>query len=275
METVGGLLRRWRHGRRLSQLDLAIAADVSARYVSLVETGKSRPSAGMVLRLASHLDVPLRDRNRLLVAAGFAPRYRERPLDGPDMTAAREAVARILRAHEPYPALVVDGHWNILMHNAPVAFFFAEADPALLGPPANMIRLSLSPHGLGDRIVNFAEVRALFGARLARQAAATGDPVLAALHEEFFPGPEPATSPPGPETEVATPMVFDFRGREVRLFSTITTFGTARDITLDEISIESYYPADPGSAAALRDIAAEYTGDLKAPRTALSGNRPS
>jgi len=254
VETVGGLLREWRHTRRLSQLDLAITADVSARYVSLVETGKSRPSADMVLRLAAHLDVPLRHRNRLLVAAGFAPRYRQRPLDEPDMAAVRDAVARILRAHEPYPALVVDGHWNILMHNTPVELFFADVDPALLTPPVNMVRLGLSPQGLADRIVNLAEVRALFRARLSRQAAKTGDPAVAALYEEFFPEPEGPV--PGLGSEVATPMVFHFQGSEVRLFSTITTFGTPQDITLDEISIESYYPADEAGAAVLRDIAA-------------------
>lgn len=259
MDTVGGLLREWRHARRLSQLDLAIAADVSARYVSLVETGRSRPSAAMVLRLAAHLDVPLRHRNRLLVAAGHAPRYRERPLDGPDMAAVRDAVARVLRAHEPYPAMVVDRRWNIVAANAPVGHFLAQVDPVLLGPRPNMVRVGLDPRGLAPLIVNLAEVRSFFGARLARQVARTGDPEVAALYEEFFPPGENGGPLPGPESEVATPMVFRLGGREVRLFSTLTTFGTAQDITLDEISIESYYPADPTSAAALHDLAATAT----------------
>lgn len=257
METVGGLLREWRHVRRVSQLDLALAADVSPRYVSLVETGRSRPSAAMVLRLAARLDVPLRHRNRLLLAAGFAPRYRERPLDQPDMAAVREAVTRVLHAHEPYPAMVVDRHWNILTANAPVVRFLAGVDPVLLHPPVNMVRLGLDPHGLAGRIVNLAEVRSFFRARLARQAARTGDPAVVALLDEFFAAPQPDGPLPGPETEVATPMVFRFWDREVRLFSTITTFGTPQDITLDEISIESYYPADAGSAEFLRAMAAE------------------
>ncbi|MEV0776578.1 helix-turn-helix transcriptional regulator [Streptomyces sp. NPDC050433] len=257
METVGGLLREWRHSRQLSQLDLALAAGVSPRYVSLVETGRSRPSADMVLRLAAQLEVPLRHRNRLLVAAGFAPRYRERPLDGPDMSAVRDAVVRVLRAHEPYPALVVDGRWNIVLANAPVEHFLADVDPDLLVAPVNMVRLGLDPRGLASRIVNLAEVRSFLRARLSRQVARTGDPVVGALYDEFFAedGPEEAVPPPSPESEVATPMIFRFQGRELSLFSTITTFGTPQDITLDEISIESYYPADADSAALLRTLA--------------------
>ncbi|KRV47228.1 XRE family transcriptional regulator [Wenjunlia vitaminophila] len=255
VESVGGLLREWRNSRRLSQLDLASAAGVSPRYVSLIETGRSRPSADMVLRLAAQLEVPLRHRNRLLVAAGFAPRYRERPLDEPDMSAVRSAVARVLRAHEPYPALVVDRRWNIVMVNAPVEHFLADVDPDLLAAPVNMVRLGFDPRGLASRIVNLAEVRALFRARLSRQVARTGDPVIAALYDEFLAECEPDESVPRPESEVATPMIFHFRGRELRLFSTITTFGTPQDITLDEVSIESYYPADAESADVLRSIA--------------------
>ncbi|MET4925980.1 helix-turn-helix transcriptional regulator [Streptomyces sp. PSRA5] len=255
METVGGLLREWRHSRQLSQLDLALAADVSPRYVSLVETGRSRPSADMVLRLAAQLDVPLRHRNRLLVAAGFAPRYRERPLDEPDMSAVRDAVSRVLRAHEPYPALVVDRRWNIVMANAPVDLFLADVDPALLVAPVNMVRLGLDPRGLASRIVNLADVRSSLRARLSRQVARAGDPVLGALYDEFFAEDGPQRSAPSRETEVATSMIFRFQGRELSLFSTITTFGTPQDITLDEISIESYYPADAASAALLRDLA--------------------
>ncbi|WP_341770225.1 helix-turn-helix domain-containing protein [Actinomadura darangshiensis] len=160
METVGALLREWRHRRRLSQLDLAIAADVSARHVSLVETGRSNPSADMVLRLADQLDVPLRERNRLLLAAGFAPRYTERPLGGDALSAARGAVTRVLRAHEPYPALAFDRHWNILMTNRAVDPFLATADPGLLRPPVNLVRLGLDPRGLAPLVVNLADVRA-------------------------------------------------------------------------------------------------------------------
>lgn len=260
METVGGLLREWRHSRRLSQLDLALTAGVSPRYVSLIETGRSRPSADMVLRLAAQLDVPLRHRNRLLVAAGFAPRYRERPLDEPDMSAVRDAVARVLQAHEPYPALVVDRRWNILMTNAPVAHFLADIDPQLLVPPVNMVRLGLDPRGLASCIVNLAEVRSFFRARLSRQVARTGDPVIGALYDEFFAEDEPDGSVPRLESEVAIPMVIRLGGGEVRLFSTITTFGTPQDVTLEEISIESYYPADADSAAILRGMAGPAEG---------------
>jgi transcriptional regulator with XRE-family HTH domain len=279
---VGGLLREWRQHRRLSQLDLALAADVSPRYVSLVETGRSRPSAEMVLRLAARLEVPLRHRNRLLVAAGFAPRFRERPLDEPDMSAVRDALARVLRAHEPYPALVVDRRWNILLANAPIQHFLADVDPELLTAPVNMVRLGLDPRGLASRIVNLPEVRALFRARLARQVARTGDPVAGALYDEFFAGDAPEG--PAPWTEsgvgtvvtadtVATPMIFRFQDRELSLFSTITTFGTPQDITLEELSIESYYPSDPTSAALLHTLAeTPLTGSEKIARYPAAGS---
>ena len=251
MGTVGELLRQWRHRRRLSQLDLAIAADVSARHVSLVETGKSRASADMVLRLADQLDVPLRDRNRLLLAAGFAPRYAERPLDGDALSAARDAVGRVLRAHEPYPALVFDRRWNILMTNRAVDRFFAGVAPDLLRPPVNLVRLGLDPRGLASLVVNLADVRAVFRARIRRQLAAAPDPELTALYEELLaPG---ADGEPGgsiePESDVVIPMIIRIDGRELRLFSTITTFGTPMDITLAEVAVESYYPADAESAA--------------------------
>lgn len=245
MNTVGELLRQWRHRRRLSQLDLAIAADVSARHVSLVETGKSHPSVRMILRLADHLDVPLRERNHLLLAAGFAPRYPERPLDGDALAAAWEAVARVLRAHEPYPALVIDRSWNIVMANRALDPFLALAHPGLLEPPVNMVRLGLDPRGLAPHIVNLAEVRSLLRVRIARQLASAPDAGLAALYDEFLAGEheEPV------HQEVATPMIFRFDGREVRLFSTTTRFGTPADVTLDEIAIESYYPTDADSVA--------------------------
>ncbi|KAA9378185.1 helix-turn-helix transcriptional regulator [Microbispora cellulosiformans] len=248
MRTVGELLREWRHRRRLSQLDLAIAADVSARHVSLVETGRSNPSADMVLRLADQLDVPLRERNVLLLAAGFAPRYAERPLDGDALPAAWDAIARVLRAHEPYPALVIDRRWNILMTNRAIDPFLADVAPDLLRPPVNMVRLGLDPRGLAHRIVNLAEVRSLLRTRIGRQLATAPDPELTALYEELLaPGSEDAS--PAIGSEIAVPMIFRFGGRELRLFSTTTTFGTPTDITLDEIAIESYYPSDAESAA--------------------------
>ncbi|MEU8379851.1 helix-turn-helix transcriptional regulator [Streptosporangium sp. NPDC048865] len=248
MRTVGELLRQWRHRRRVSQLDLAIAADVSARHVSLVETGRSRPSAAMILRLAAQLDVPLRERNRLLLAAGFAPRYAERPLDREALPAAWDAVERVLRAHEPYPALAVDRRWNVVMSNRALAPFLAGVAPELLTPPINMVRLGLDPRGLAPHIVNLAQVRTLLRGRIARQLATAPDQELTALYEKFL-APRPEEEDQPVDSEIAIPMIFSFGGRELRLFSTTTTFGTPMDITLDEVSVESYYPADAESAA--------------------------
>ncbi|GAA3388545.1 helix-turn-helix transcriptional regulator [Cryptosporangium minutisporangium] len=242
-------MRQWRQHRGLSQLDLAIAADVSARHVSLVETGKSRPSADMVVRLADQLHVPLRDRNRLLLAAGFAPRYTERPLDDVALSAASDAIRRVLRAHEPYPALVFDRGWNIVMTNRAVAPFLAQVAPDLLRPPVNLVRLGLDPRGFASMVVNLADVRAAFRTRISRQLAAAPDPALTALYEELL-APELGETPSQQaEFDAVIPMIIRIGGRELRLFSTITTFGTPTDITLDEIAIESYYPADDECAA--------------------------
>src|SRR4051812_3859078 len=186
MHTVGELLRQWRQRRGLSQLDLAIAADVSARHVSLVETGRSNPSPDMILRLADQLHVPLRDRNRLLLAAGFAPRYAERPLDDAALSAARDAVRRVLHAHEPFPALVFDRRWNIVLTNRAVDPFLARAAPDLLRPPVNLVRVGLDPRGFAPMIVNLSDVRAVFRSRIGRQLASAPDPELTALYEELL-----------------------------------------------------------------------------------------
>ena len=249
VETAGELLRQWRRRRGLSQLALALAADVSARHVSLVETGRSRPSAEMILRLADQLHVPLRDRNRLLLAGGFAPRYAERPLADGALSAVHDAIRRVLRAHEPYPALVFDRRWNIVLTNRAVDPFFARVAPDLLRPPVNLVRLGLDPRGLAPMVVNLADVRAVFRTRIARQLATAPDPELTALYDELLaPGLQ---SEPGRriESDVVLPMILRVGGRELRLFSTITTFGTPMDITVDEIAVESYYPADAESAA--------------------------
>ncbi|WP_218106127.1 helix-turn-helix domain-containing protein [Micromonospora citrea] len=249
VHTVGELLRQWRQCRGLSQLDLAIAADVSARHVSLVETGKSKPSADMILRLADRLHVPLRDRNRLLLAGGFAPRYAERPLGDNALSVVHDAIRRVLRAHEPYPALVFDRRWNIVMTNRAVDPFFAQVAPDLLRPPVNLVRLGLDPRGFARLVVNLADVRAVFRTRISRQLATAPDPELTVLYEELL-APEPDDSSSQPvDTDVVIPMILRIGGRELRLFSTITTFGTPMDITIDEVAIESYYPADAESAA--------------------------
>lgn len=248
MHTVGELLRQWRQRRGLSQLDLAIAADVSARHVSLVETGRSKPSADMIQRLADQLHVPLRERNRLLLAAGFAPRYAERPLDDDALSAARDAVRRVLRAHEPYPAVVFDRRWNIVMANRAVQPFFAQVDTDLLRPPVNLLRLGLHPRGFARIVVNLADVRAVFRHRIARQLATAPDPELTAIYEELLTPGSDDTASQRTTADVVLPMILRVDGRELRLFSTITTFGTPMDITLDEVAIESYYPADAESA---------------------------
>jgi transcriptional regulator with XRE-family HTH domain len=247
--TIGELLRKWRHRRGHSQLDLAIAADVSARHVSLIETGKSKPSADMVLRLAEQLQVPLRDRNSLLLAAGFAPRYAERPLDDTALSAALGAVRRVIHAHEPYPALVFDRQWNIVMTNRAVDPFLARVAPELLRPPVNLVRLGLDPRGFAPLVVNLADVRAVFRSRISRQLATAPDPQLTALYEEVLSAESEDGRDSQADTDVVMPMILRIGGQEIRLFSTITTFGTPMDITIDEIAIESYYPADAESAA--------------------------
>jgi transcriptional regulator with XRE-family HTH domain len=247
----GALLREWRQRRRVSQLDLAISADVSARHVSFLETGRSRPSREMVLRLAERLDVPLRDRNPLLLAAGFAPSYPRRALDDPAMSPVREAVGAILAGYEPYPALVVDRGWNLVAANGGLAPLTAAAAAHLREPPVNVLRLSLHPDGLAPHIVNLAEWRGHVLGRLSREVAAAGDEGLAELLRELtgYPG---GTEPAGPDGAVAVPLRIRLGGRELAFLSTVTTFGTALDITAAELSIEAFLPADADTAAALR-----------------------
>jgi transcriptional regulator with XRE-family HTH domain len=258
MHPVGALLREWRHRRGLSQLDLAIAADVSPRHVSLVETGRSRPTADMVLRLAEQLDVPLRDRNRLLLAAGFAPRFAERSLGADALAAAQGAVRRVLESHEPYPAVVVDRRWNVLAVGRGMQPFLADVAPDLLRPAPNLVRLALDPRGLAPRVANLADVRSVFRARILRQLAAAPDAELTALYDELL-GPHPddeGRSPPQ-EGGAVLSMVVRHGERELRLFSTMTTFTTPLDVTLDELVIEAYYPSDAATAALMRALTRE------------------
>ena len=214
----------------------------------------------MVLRLAEHLDVPLRDRNRLLLAAGFAPRYAERPLHDGALSAALAAVERVLRAHEPYPAMAFDRRWNIVMTNRAVEPFFANVDPHLLQPPVNLVRLGLDPRGFAPLVVNLADVRVVFRSRIRRQLALAPDAELTALYEELLEPDSEDASSQSVESDVLIPMILRFHGRELRLFSTITTFGTPMDITLEEVAIESYFPADAESAAYFE----EPNGDVRA-----------
>jgi len=256
---VGELLRQWRQRRSLSQLDLALRAEVSARHLSFLETGRSSPSREMLLHLAEELDVPLRERNALLVAAGFAPVYSESELEGPAMRAARDAVDLVLSGHEPYPALAVDRYWNLVTMNRAVGLLMEEIPRELLQPPINVLRLSLHPEGLGSRILNLDSWRAHVLGRLHRQVDATGDAKLAALHEELRAMPLPAGprgGPPGPDfAGVVIPLRLQTRHGVLSLFSTTTVFGTPVDITLAELAIESFFPADAATTELLRKAA--------------------
>jgi transcriptional regulator with XRE-family HTH domain len=229
---------------------------MSARHVSFVETGRTIPSSAMVLHLAEHLGVPLRERNRLLVAAGHAPIVRERPLDDPDLAAARDVLEQVLRGHEPYPALAVDRRWNLLSANSAIDVFFDGVEPSLLRPPVNMMRLGLHPNGIAPRVRNLAQVRAYLLPRLARQAARSGDPELSALHEELLSyGPEGDPSPPDP-AEIALPIRIRHHGVDLCFINTITTFGAAFDITLEDVAVEAYFPADADTVRFFHRVAA-------------------
>lgn len=254
---VGGLLRDWRQRRRLSQLGLALEAEVSARHLSFVETGRSRPSREFVLRLAEHLDVPLRDRNSLLLAAGYAPVHHETPLDAAEMAPVRSAIDKILASHDPYPAVVVDRRWDLLsMNRAATAIFTEGVAPELLTAPVNTLRVSLHPDGLAPRIANLAEYSSHLLSRLDRQAAASADPALIALGDELRRYRAVPNSPPAgadPAALLFVPLVLRVAGdRRLTFFSTIATFGTALDVTLAELAIESFFPADEVTAATLR-----------------------
>jgi transcriptional regulator with XRE-family HTH domain len=258
VQPVGTQLREWRQRRRWSQLDLAGHAEVSTRHLSFMETGRALPSREMLLRLADRLEVPLRERNRLLTAAGYAPLYREHALADPEMQAPAQAVQRVLKAHEPYPALAVDRHWNMVAANRMVPLLLAELPPALLQPPVNVLRLSLHPEGLAPRTVNLGAWRAHLLHRLQQQVRASGDPVLAALADELralppLLGEQPAAPPA--DAGVYVPLRLRTGFGELNLISILTVFGTPTDITLSELALETFFPADEQTAAALRRLA--------------------
>ncbi|WP_405063562.1 helix-turn-helix transcriptional regulator [Kribbella sp. NBC_01505] len=252
---VGELLRGWREQRRLSQLDLANRVEVSTRHVSFVETGRSQPSREMVLRLAEHLDVPLRDRNQLLLAGGYAPIYTESSLHSPAMLAIRSTLRRLLEAHQPYPALVVDRWWNIVEFNSGIKIFTEDVDEQLLKAPINALRLTLHPDGLARRITNLAEVHAAALTSLQRQVVSTADPELQDLYDELR-SYSTADQPLHPgQTEVVLPFNLDYQGHRLSLLTMIATFGTPLDVTVSELMIESFYPADEQTAELLRELA--------------------
>lgn len=258
----GDHLRAWRQQRHLSQLELAGEADISPRHVSFMETGRTNPSRDMVLRLCERLAVPLRERNALLVAAGYAPMYRERALDDPALAAARQAVELVLKGHEPCPAIALDRCWNVVAANrAALVLLSAHVSPALLAPPINVFRLSLHPEGLSRRIANLAQWRAHLLARLRQQIQATADPALVQLQAELLQYPAPPESGnlvlAGEMLGVVLPFCFESVHGMLSLISTTTIFGTPVDVTLQELAVESFFPADDFTSAVLRKLAQE------------------
>jgi transcriptional regulator with XRE-family HTH domain len=255
---VGDHLREWRQRRRMSQLDLALEAEISTRHLSFLETGRSTPSRVMVLRLAEQLDIPLRERNVLLNAAGYAPVYLERPLDDPALQAARRAVDLVIKGHEPYPALAVDRQWMLVAANSAVATLLTGVDAALLEPPVNVLRLGLHPRGLAPRTANLPEWRAHLLARLRQQVALTADPALIELMREISDYPAPSEDRTakrdveGEYASVVVPFQLITDAGILSFFSTTTVFGTPTDITLSELALECFYPADSATAEALR-----------------------
>jgi transcriptional regulator with XRE-family HTH domain len=252
---AGQLLREWRIRRRMSQLDLASTAGISARHLSFVETGRSRPSREMLLHLAENLEVPLRERNPLLLAAGFAPTYQATDFDAPEMQSVRDAVERILAAHEPYPAILVDRRWQLVSANKAATVLVDGVAPELLEPPVNVLRTSLHPNGLAPRIANLEQWSVHIFDNLRRQLAVTGAEELRDLERELvgYLDGMGVSVPPSAEVPraIATPMRLRTDSGELALMTMIATFGTALDITLAELSLETFLPADAATGAAL------------------------
>lgn len=251
---VGELLRHWRRKRRLSQLELATRTETSTRHLSFVETGRAQPSREMILRLCEHLSVSLRERNHVLLTGGFAPVYSETSLESPHMSAVLGAVRQVLAGHEPYPAVVVDRAWNLVEANTGFALFSEELPPNLLAEPVNVLRAGLHPEGLARRIINLGEWRAHLLNRLHRQVVLTAEPELKTLYDELRAYPcqqaEPEVELPG-AGDVFVPLRITHGGGEIAFLSTVTTFGTPVDITVAELTIESFFPADAYTASVL------------------------
>jgi transcriptional regulator with XRE-family HTH domain len=257
---IGNLLREWRQRRRLSQLELALEAEISTRHLSFLETGRSQPSREMLLHLAEQLEIPLRHRNVLLNAAGFAAIFPERKLNDPELVRVREAVDVVLKAHLPFPALAIDRHWTLVASNGALKPLLRGVKADLLEEPLNVLRLTLHPSGLAPRLGNYHEWRAHTLAKLRRQVAVSGDPVLADLLEElrrFAPpdgvGPKPTPSESnGDPQRLVVPFQLVTDAGTVSFFSTTTVFGTAVDVTLSELSLELFYPADANTVEVIR-----------------------
>ncbi len=255
---IGDHLREWRQRRHLSQLDLAVDAEISARHLSFVETGRAQPSREMVLKLAERLAVPLRERNVLLVAAGFAPAFPQRSLDDPMLKSARQAIDLVLRAHEPNPALAYDRHWNLVTANRMVAPLLESVPERLLRPPVNILRLAFHPEALAARTVNLAEWCGHLLERLHRQCEATADPELVKLYGELRAYPVPARAAPLPPDNVAIPLKLRHDGEVLSFISTTMVFGTPVDVTLSELALETFFPADDLTAQRMKEMAARF-----------------
>jgi transcriptional regulator with XRE-family HTH domain len=252
---VGALLRDWRQRRRLSQLACALEAEISQKHLSFIESGRASPSREMVLHLSERLGVPLRDRNAILLAAGYAPVFQERSLDDPALAPARAAIETILKGHEPYPALAVDRRWTLISANTPLmALMSLVADTTLLQPPVNVLKLSLAPGGFAPHIVNLGEWRTHVLERLRQQVSASGDHALAALHLELqrLPGPDLRGGQDSSLGGIAIPLILKTPAGVLFLISTTTVFGTPVDITLSELALETFFPTDEATAEILR-----------------------
>ncbi|UOA15877.1 helix-turn-helix domain-containing protein [Sulfitobacter dubius] len=257
--TVGFLLKQWRNRRRLTQLDLALKAEISQRHLSFLESGRARPSRNMVMLLAEQLDVPLRERNVILNAAGFAPQFSHQPLEAPGLSAAREAIDRILHGHLPHPALAVDRHWNLLSANPAVGFLLTDVAPHLLEGKVNVLRMSLHPEGLAPRILNLGEWSAHILSRLSHQIEVTADCQLVALRDELmvlaFPEPARRKRTAAQVQDIAVPLRLKSAVGPLAFISTTTVFGTAVDVTLSEVTIEAFFPANSDTAAVMAGFA--------------------
>lgn len=253
---LGEQLREWRTRRRMSQMDLALDSEISTRHLSFIETGRSKPSAAMLGRIADCLEVPHRARNAMLLAAGYAPDYQERPLDSAEMAGMRAIVDHVLKGHEPYPALAVDRHWNMVAANDAIAILIEQVSPALLVPPVNVLRIALHPDGLAPQIVNFGVWRAHILHRIDLQIEASADAGLIALREELAGYDRQANdNDGGPVSGIAVPLILDTIAGRISFVSTVTIFGTPVDITLSELAIEAFFPADAESAGLLQRLA--------------------
>jgi transcriptional regulator with XRE-family HTH domain len=250
-QPVGVILRTWRERRRLSQLQLAMQAEISARHLSFIETSRSKPSREMLVHLSEQLEVPLRERNHMLLAAGYAPAYPQSPLASPGMTPVRNAIDSIMQI--PYPTAIVDRRWNLVQMNDATAIFTEDVDAELLQPPVNTLRVALHPRGFAPRIVNFAEWSAHLLDRLRREAQFSGDPELIALYEELrgYAGNGEVDVTDGLPSEIALTLRVRVRDRELAFFSTIATFGSPVDVTVAELMVETFFPADAQTAEAL------------------------